>query len=69
MMHRFAAVRRWLVRIGLFLLALAGLGLALVAGGVVSVDSLALGTQSGFRSIAEVAVVGCLLAAIGYWNE
>ena len=30
---------------------------------------LAIGSGSGLRTAASVAVAGCLLAAIGYWDE
>jgi hypothetical protein len=69
MIHKYAAARGWLKRTGLTLLTATTLALALVAVGVVSIESLALGAQSGFRTLAEFAVLGCLLAAVGYWNE
>jgi hypothetical protein len=69
MMHRYVAIRCWFVRIGLTLLTATALGLALVAAGALSIESLALGPQSGFRTLAEIALVGCLFAAVGYWNE
>ncbi len=62
-------VRRWCVRLGLLMLGSAVLGLVGLMIGAVSSADLAIGEQSGFRTLAEIAVIGCLLAAIGYWNE
>ena len=59
------------------LTALAGLGilfmaLALAAScllGAISIDTFAVAGQSGIRTLAGISVTGCLLAAIGYWEE
>lgn len=37
--------------------------------GLFAIDSLAVFGQSGLRTLAGIAVAGCLLAAIGYWDE
>ena len=65
----FTILRRWLRGIGVCMLALAALGTVAVATGVIASDALAIGPQSGFRTLAEIAVIGCLLAAIGYWDD
>ena len=41
-------------------------GLLLGLGGLVSLDSLAVGISSGIRIIGTIAIAGCLLSAIGY---
>ena len=59
------------------LTALAGLGILLMALalavscllGALSIDTFAVAGQSGIRSLAGISVTGCLLAAIGYWEE
>jgi hypothetical protein len=37
--------------------------------GLVPTAFLAVGSSSGLRTVASVAVAGCILAAIGYWDE
>ena len=70
MLSRFLqALCPWLVRIGVALLALSGAALVSVAFGLVPSSTFAIGQQSGLRTLAEVAVVGCLAAAMGYWND
>ena len=59
------------------LTALAGLGVLFVAIalaascliGAISIDTFAIGGQSGIRTLAGISVTGCLLAAIGFWEE
>ena len=59
------------------LTALAGLGVLFVAVvlaasclvGAISIDTFAIAGQSGIRTLAGIAVTGCLLAAIGFWEE
>ncbi len=65
----FESVRRWLRRVGLAMLAMAALGTVSVVTGALDSASLAIGAQSGYRTLAEIAVIGCLLCAIGYWDE
>ena len=64
-----ATVRRWLVTAGIGLVTVAALGFIAVASGAIPEGALAIGQQSDYRTLAEIAVVGCLLAAIGYWND
>ena len=61
--------RRILVIIGILLLTVSVVFLVGSLLGLVSMESLAVGQQSGLRTLAGVAVVGCLLAAIGYWDQ
>ncbi len=65
----FESVRRWLRRVGLAMLAIAALGTVSVVTGALDSAWLAIGAQSGYRTLAEIAVIGCLLCAIGYWDE
>lgn len=61
--------RKTLVILGILLLAVSG---ALWVGslfGIISMESLAIGQQSGLRTLAGGAVAGCLLAAIGSWDK
>ena len=37
--------------------------------GLLSFDQFSVGGQSGLRTIAGVAISGCLLAAIGFWDK
>ena len=66
---RFASVRRWLVTIGISLVTIATIGVVAVVGGAIPAGALSIGQQSDYRTLAEIAVIGCLLAAIGYWND
>ena len=65
----FAIVRRWLVATGIGLVTIALFGLIVLSSGAIPMGSLALGQQSDYRTLAEIAVVGCMLAAVGYWND
>ena len=66
---RFAVIRRILVRTGIALIVPSVPFFALAMLGVVQVDVVAIGDNSGLRTIASVAVLGCLMAAIGYWDD
>lgn len=61
--------RKTLVIVGIIMLAVSGVFLVGSLFGIVSMQSLAIGQQSGLRTLAGGAVVGCLLAAIGYWDQ
>ena len=37
--------------------------------GLLAFDQFSVGGQSGLRTIAGIAISGCLLAAIGYWDK
>ena len=66
---RLAIARRILVRVGVCLVVPSLCFLALAMTGVVRADILAVGGNSGLRMIAAVAIFGCLMAAIGYWDD
>lgn len=61
--------RQLLVRSGIALLIPSGCYFLLGILGLVPTEFLAVGSGSGLRTVASVAVAGCLLAAIGYWDE
>lgn len=61
--------RQLLVRGGLAMLIPSGFYFALGLLGLVPTAFLAVGSSSGLRTVASVAVAGCILAAIGYWDE
>jgi hypothetical protein len=54
---------------GLVLVALSGIMLILGATGVFPIEGLAIGSSPGLKTIAAIAVLGCLLAAVGYWDD
>ena len=62
-------VRQLLVRSGLAMLVPSGFYFALGLVGLVPTAFLAVGSSSGLRTVASIAVAGCILAAIGYWDE
>ena len=66
---RFAAVRRVLVRTGISLIVPSLICLALAMAGILRADIFAIGANGGLRTIAAVAILGCLMAAIGYWDD
>ena len=37
--------------------------------GIFAFDQFSVGGQSGLRTIAGVAISGCVLAAIGFWDK
>ncbi|MDX1405760.1 MAG: hypothetical protein R3192_14535 [Woeseiaceae bacterium] len=67
--EEFAGIRKTLIVIGILLLAVSGAFLVGSLLGIFSMEFVAIGQQSGLRTLAAVAVVGCLLAAIGYWDR
>jgi len=68
-LENLEGARKILVILGILLLVVSGVFLVGSLLGIVSMESLAIGQQSGLRTLAGVAVVGCLLAAIGYWDR
>ena len=54
---------------GLFLVVLAVLFFIGSLFGVFDLESFIFAGHSGLRTLAGAAVAGCLLAAIGYWDE
>ena len=68
-LENLEGVRKALVILGILLLAASGVLLVGSLLGIVSMESLAVGQQSGLRTLAGGAVAGCLLAAIGDWGR
>ncbi len=70
MIHqRYARARVFLVRAGIALIIPSVACLALAMAGFMRADVFAIGGNSGLRTIAAVAVFGCFMAAIGYWDD
>ena len=61
--------RRFARALGVSCLGLAVLLGLLTALELIPPELLQVAGQSALRTLAELAVIGCLLAAIGYWNE
>jgi len=68
-LENLEGARKILIIFGILLLVVSGAFLIGSLLGIVSMESLAIGQQSGLRTLAGGAVVGCLLAAIGYWDR
>ena len=62
-------VRQAAIAIGILLIIPAVLIIAAQMLGFVSSDLFAIGSTSGIRVLASIAVFGCLMAAIGYWDQ
>ena len=54
---------------GLLLLVPSGAYFVLGLLGLVPTEFLSIGSSSGLRTVASIAISGCLLAAIGCWDE
>ena len=55
---------------GLFLLGTGMLGIILGLLGIIDFGIFSYGISSGIRMVGSVAILGCLLSAIGYgWSE
>lgn len=54
---------------GVLALILAVMLFAMSMMGFFELGTFALAGNSGIRTLAGLAVTGCLLAAIGYWDE
>jgi hypothetical protein len=54
---------------GIVMLSVSGITFLLGAIGLISFEMLAIGASTGIRSIASIAVLGCLLAAVGHCDE
>ena len=67
--RRVKRLRPVLIKIGILLLVPSGIYFVLGLLGLVPTEFLAIGSSSGLRTVASVAVAGCLLAAIGFWDE
>lgn len=62
-------VRKICVFAGVGLLTLAVILFASTVFSAVELASFAISGQSGLRTLAGIAVAGCLLAAIGFFDE
>jgi hypothetical protein len=66
---RFALIRKLLIMFGIGMVALSGTVFCLAISGVFQTERLAIAGNSGLKTIAFIAVLGCLLAAVGYWDD
>jgi len=57
------------VMIRLLTLIMASVSFVGCLGGVLAFEQFSIGGQSGLRTIAGIAISGCLLAAIGFWDK
>jgi uncharacterized membrane protein len=56
-----------LITFGLILILASCLLILMGLSGMFSLDLFAIGFSSGIRTLASVAITGCLAGAIGYW--
>lgn len=63
------ALQKISIRSGLFLITLASVCFLGGLFGLLELESFAFGGSSGLRTLAGIAVAGCLLAAVGTWDE
>lgn len=61
--------RKICVFVGVGLLILAVILFASTISSAVELASFAISGQSGVRTLAGIAVAGCLLAALGFYDE
>tara|TARA_Y100000994_G_C15295895_1_gene277417 strand:- start:182 stop:400 length:219 start_codon:yes stop_codon:yes gene_type:complete len=61
--------QRLTVSIGLLTLITSALIFVSCLAGFLAFNQFGIGGQSGLRTIAGIAISGCLLAAIGYWDK
>jgi ABC-type Fe3+ transport system permease subunit len=62
------SARTWMIRAGLLIIAISGSCLALAVLGVLPLSPDAM-AWNNIRILSGAAIVGCLLAAVGYGNE
>jgi len=62
-------LKKGLVFLGIFLIVLSVLISLFVLIGLLELNYFEVLGHSGLRSIAAIAVSGCLLAAVGYYDE
>ncbi len=62
-------LRTALLLSGIAILTLSLLLFLVCLVGVLEFHSFSLFGNSGLRSLAAIAIIGCLLAAIGSWND
>jgi hypothetical protein len=58
-----------LITFGIILILASCSIILMVLLGLFSLDSFAVGFSSGIRTLASVAITGCLVGAIGYWMK
>ena len=68
-MNNLNALQKLAVCTGLCLVVLAVLLFTGSLFGVFDLEPFTFVGHSGLRTLAGIAVAGCLLAAIGYWDE
>ncbi len=61
--------QKMVVFLGIFILAASVLIFIGCLLGLLTFSQFSVGGQSGIRTIAGIAISGCLLAAIGYWDK
>ena len=66
---RLVVLRYGMVRGGLALITLSCACLASVFFKIVPLEYFEIGGISGLKTIASIAVLGCLVAAFGYWDD
>tara|TARA_B100000579_G_scaffold149228_1_gene121109 strand:+ start:3281 stop:3499 length:219 start_codon:yes stop_codon:yes gene_type:complete len=66
---QFQPWQKMVVVVGLLILAISTVIFTGCLLGVLAFDQFSYGGQSGIRTIAGIAISGCLLAAIGYWDK
>lgn len=62
-------IQKGLVIFGVSLLLIALVACIAILSGLIGVETFAIFEQSGIRTVAGIAVGGCLLAAIGFGNH
>ncbi len=68
-MNSRGAIRRAMVFAGILLIVSATIWLIGGVAGMLPIEGVVVAGHSGLRAIAGLAVVGCLLAAIGSWDN
>ncbi len=60
-------IQKVLITFGLILILASCLTILMGLLGIFSMDLFAIGFSSGIRTLASVAITGCLVGAIGHW--
>jgi len=68
-MGRRGPIKNALVLVGGAFILVGILGLISLMAGYLPESSVALGGESGFRVIGGLAVLGCMIAAVGFIGE
>lgn len=61
--------RKILVQVGVSILILSLLLFSACLLGLAKFETFSFFGHSGLRSIAAISVIGCMIAAIGYWDD